>query len=145
MRAYKGLMAEQPPNPQSDENQELDREGIPDLEGALESKEITGDDQEGVVPPRDYPQARRRINRRDTLEEGLAEEDHPALATPREEVPRLVDPDATGDSDDVALGEVGDEGGAVPAEEAAIHVTENPPGAVRHSIDPETGMQLSEE
>src|SRR5919198_4928126 len=98
-------MAEQPPNPQSDENQELDREGIPDLEGALESKEITGDDQEGVVPPRDYPQALRRINRRDTLEERLAEEDHHALANPHEEVPRLVDPDPPGASANVPLGE----------------------------------------
>ena len=138
-------MAEQPLNPQSDVNEELDREGVPDLEGALESKEITGDEQEGVIPPRDYPQALRRINRRDTLEERLSQEDHHALATPHEEVPRLADVDATGDSDDLALAELGDEGGALSAEEAAIHTTENPPGAVRNEVDAETGLPRSEE
>jgi hypothetical protein len=34
---------------------ELDREGIPDLEGPLPEKAITGDPQEGVAPPADEP------------------------------------------------------------------------------------------
>jgi len=36
------------------EDEDLDSEGQPDLMGALPQKEITGDAQEGEVPPRDY-------------------------------------------------------------------------------------------
>ena len=39
------------------ENEDLDSEGQPDLIGALPEKEITGDAQEGEIPPREYKQA----------------------------------------------------------------------------------------
>jgi hypothetical protein len=35
----------------------LDDEGIPDLEGPLAEKEMTGDPQEGIMPPQDRPVA----------------------------------------------------------------------------------------
>jgi hypothetical protein len=35
----------------------LDDEGIPDLEGPLAEKEATGDPQEGLMPPQDFPVA----------------------------------------------------------------------------------------
>jgi hypothetical protein len=46
-------MDENDPEPRS----ELDAEGIPDLEGPLPSKQMTGDPQEGVPPPSDRPAA----------------------------------------------------------------------------------------
>src|SRR3982074_862984 len=48
------------------ENVDLDSEGIPPLEGALPEKEITGDPQEGIWPPRNYSLAD-RVLRQDTL------------------------------------------------------------------------------
>src|SRR2546428_13542017 len=65
------------------ENEDLDSEGQPDLMGALPQKEITGDAQEGEVPPRDYKQAPDDYFHQDTLDERL-----------REEVPDRVRPDA---------------------------------------------------
>jgi hypothetical protein len=35
----------------------FEEEGIPDLEGPLREKEMTGDGQEGIVLPRDHPVA----------------------------------------------------------------------------------------
>ena len=35
----------------------LDSEGVPDLEGPLPEKELTGDPQEGIAPPGDRPRA----------------------------------------------------------------------------------------
>lgn len=35
----------------------LDSEGVPDLEGPLPEKELTGDPQEGLTPPGDRPRA----------------------------------------------------------------------------------------
>jgi hypothetical protein len=35
----------------------LDSEGVPDLEGPLPEKELTGDPQEGISPPADRPRA----------------------------------------------------------------------------------------
>src|SRR5438876_11060807 len=67
------------------ENVDLDSEGVPPLEGALPEKEITGDPQEGVWPPRDRPLS--PLLRQDTLDDRLRGEvadrvrpdDHPAL------------------------------------------------------------------
>src|SRR5437667_1208499 len=70
------------------ENEELDSEGQPDLEGALPGKEITGDAQEGEIPPGDYQRAPDDRVHIDTLDERL-----------REEVPDRV----TADVDEVRL------------------------------------------
>src|SRR2546430_4964683 len=56
------------------EDEDLDSEGQPDLIGALPGKEITGDAQEGEVPPRDYKQAPDDYFHQDTLDERLREE-----------------------------------------------------------------------
>ena len=53
------------------ENVDLDSEGIPPLEGALPEKEITGDSQEGIWPPRDHPLADRLL-RQDTLDDRVS-------------------------------------------------------------------------
>src|ERR1700704_3973736 len=67
---------------QLSEDEDLDSEGQPDLMGALPQKEITGDAQEGEVPPRNYKQAPDDYFHQDTLDERL-----------REEVPDRITPD----------------------------------------------------
>ena len=115
------------------ENEDLDAEGQPDLEGALPQKEITGDAQEGEVPPGDYW---KDPDHRDTLDERLAEERPDIVHADVEEV-RLLDEEAEGEGDE--LSEFGDEGGYPSAEEAAMHITRRPPGAVDKAIDSYTG------
>jgi hypothetical protein len=115
------------------ENEDLDSEGQPDLEGALPQKEITGDAQEGEVPPGDYW---KDPDHRDTLDERLAEERPDVVRADTEEV-RLLDDDNEAGGDE--LSELGDEGGYPSAEEAAMHITSNPPGAVDKKIDSYTG------
>src|ERR1700704_3560351 len=72
------------------ENEDLDSEGQPDLEGALAGKEITGDAQEGEIPPGDHYQALDDRVHIDTLDERLREEVPDRVATDVEEV-RLLD------------------------------------------------------
>lgn len=115
------------------ENEDLDSEGQPDLEGALESKEITGDAQEGEVPPGDYW---RDPDHRDTLDDRLAEERPDIVRADTEEV-RLLDDDNEAGGDE--LTELGDEGGYPSAEEAAVHITREVPGGVDKEIDSYTG------
>ena len=115
------------------ENEDLDSEGQPDLEGALPQKEITGDAQEGEVPPGDYW---KDPDHQDTLDERLAEERPDVVRADVEEV-RLLDESAEGEGDEIS--ELGDEGGYPSAEEAAVHITRRPPGAVDRDIDSYTG------
>jgi hypothetical protein len=107
-------------------SEDLDSEGIPDLDDELRAKEITGDPQEGMVPPRDYQQGADDIYARDTLDQRLAEEAPDRLTRPKDS-PRLMDPEA-GDLEDrnEVEAEVGDEAGALSAEESAIHETKRP-------------------
>jgi hypothetical protein len=115
------------------ENEDLDSEGQPDLEGALAQKEITGDAQEGEIPPGDYW---RDPDHRDTLDERLAEERPDVVRADVDDV-RLLDEEAEGEGDEIS--ELGDEGGYPSAEEAAMHITRKPPGAVDKAIDSYTG------
>lgn len=115
------------------ENEDLDSEGQPDLEGALPQKEITGDAQEGEVPPGDYW---RDADHRDTLDERLAEERPDIVRADVEEV-RVLDDESEAGGDE--LSELGDEGGYPSAEEAAMHITNKPPGAVDKGVDSYTG------
>lgn len=115
------------------ENEDLDSEGQPDLEGALPQKEITGDAQEGEVPPGDYW---KDPDHRDTLDERLAEERPDIVRADTEEV-RLLDDDNEAGGDE--LTELGDEGGYPSAEEAAMHIVRNVPGGVNKRIDSYTG------
>src|SRR5439155_26864061 len=72
------------------ENEDLDSEGQPDLIGALPGKEITGDAQEGEIPPREYKQAPDDYWHQDTLDERLSEERPDRVRADEEEV-RLID------------------------------------------------------
>jgi hypothetical protein len=119
------------------EDEDLDSEGQPDLIGALPQKEITGDAQEGEVPPRDYKQAPDDYFHQDTLDERLREEVPDRLSADVDEV-RLID-DEFEDGGGELRSERGDEGGYPSAEEAAMHIVDNAPGAVNRKIDSYTG------
>ena len=119
------------------EDEDLDSEGQPDVMGALPQKEITGDAQEGEVPPRDYKQAPDDYYHQDTLDERLREEVPDRIKADQEEV-RLLD-DEFEDGGGELRSEKGDEGGYPSAEEAAMHIVDEAPGAVNKKIDSYTG------
>ena len=119
------------------EDEDLDSEGQPDLIGALPQKEITGDAQEGEVPPRDYKQAPDDYYHQDTLDERLREEVPDRIKADQEQV-RLLD-DEFEDGGGELRSEKGDEGGYPSAEEAAMHIVDEAPGAVNKKIDSYTG------
>jgi hypothetical protein len=119
------------------EDEDLDSEGQPDLMGALQSKEITGDAQEGEVAPRDYKQAPDDYFHIDTLDERLREEVPDRVNADVDEV-RLLD-DESDDGGGELRSELGDEGGYPSAEESAMHVVDEAPGAVNRKIDSYTG------
>jgi hypothetical protein len=123
------------------EDEDLDSEGQPDLIGALPEKEITGDAQEGEVPPRDYKQAPDDYYHRDTLEERLAEERPDIVRADVEEV-RLLDDETEAGGDE--LSELGDEGGYPSAEEAAVQIRTEVPGGVDRKIDSYTGDPIED-
>jgi hypothetical protein len=127
---------------QLSEDEDLDSEGQPDLIGALPQKEITGDAQEGEVPPRDYKQAPDDYFHQDTLDERLREEVPDRLSADVEEV-RLID-DESEDGGGELRSEKGDEGGYPSAEEAAMHIVDEAPGAVNKKIDSYTGDPVEE-
>jgi len=124
------------------EDEDLDSEGQPDLMGALPQKEITGDAQEGEVPPRDYKQAPDDYFHQDTLDERLREE-VPDRVRPDVEEVRLID-DESEDGGGELRSEMGDEGGSPSAEDAAMHVVEEAPGAVNRKIDSYTGDPIED-
>ena len=124
------------------EDEDLDSEGQPDLIGALPGKEITGDAQEGEVPPRDYKQAPDDYFHHDTLDERLREEVPDRIKADVDEV-RLLD-DEFEDGGGELRSEKGDEGGYPSAEEAAMHIVDNAPGAVDKKIDSYTGDPIEE-
>jgi len=124
------------------ENEDLDSEGQPDLIGALPGKEITGDAQEGEIPPRDYKQAPDDYFHQDTLEERLREE-VPDRIRPEVEQVRLID-EQSEDAGGELRSEFGDEGGYPSAEDAAMHVVDEAPGAVNREIDSYTGESVDE-
>jgi hypothetical protein len=124
------------------ENEDLDSEGQPDLIGALPGKEITGDAQEGEVPPRDYKQAPDDYYHQDTLDERLSEE-VPDRVRPDVEEVRLID-DESEDGGAELRSELGDDAGYPSAEEAAMHVVTEAPGAVDKKTDSYTGDSVDE-
>jgi hypothetical protein len=124
------------------EDEDLDSEGQPDLIGALPGKEITGDAQEGEVPPRDYKQAPDDYFHQDTLEERLREEVPDRISADTEEV-LLID-DESEDGGGEIRSELGDEGGYPSAEDAAMHIVNDAPGAVDRKIDSYTGDSTDE-
>src|ERR1700738_1212713 len=127
---------------QLSEDEALDSEGQPDLMGALHQKEITGDAQEGEVPPRDFKQAPDDYFHQDTLDERLREEVPDRVSADVEEV-RLID-DESEDGGGELRSELGDEGGYPSAEDAAMHVVDEAQGAVNRKIDSYTGDPVEE-
>src|ERR1700736_1178976 len=91
------------------EDEDLDSEGQPDVMGALHQKEITGDAQEGEVPPRGYKQAPDDYFHQDTLAERLRDAVPDRVRPDAEEV-RLID-DESEDGGGELRSELGDEGG----------------------------------
>ena len=145
-------VARRPRGSELPENEDLDSEGQPDLEGALPGKEITGDAQEGEIPPGDYQRVLDDTVHRDTLDERLREEVPDYVRADVEEV-RLIDDETfdgggrdDGSGPDYGGGELrsefGDEGGYPSAEEAAMHVVDEAPGAVKRDIDSNTGESI---
>src|SRR3981081_4722629 len=124
------------------EDEDLDSEGQPDVMGALPQKEITGRAQEGEVPPRDYKQAPDDYYNQDTLGERLREEVPDRVKADVDEV-RLTD-DAFEDGGAELRCDKGDEGRYPSAEEAAMHVVDDAPGAVDRKIDSYTGDSVDE-
>jgi len=124
------------------ENEELDSEGQPDLEGALPGKEITGDAQEGEIPPGDYQRALDDRVHSDTLDERLREEVPDRVTADVDEV-RLLD-DEFEDGGAELRSERGDEGGYPSAEEAAMHIVDKVPGGVDKKIDSYTGDPIED-
>ena len=53
--------------------------------------------------------------------------------------------DPTEDEEPELVGELGDEAGDLPAEEAAIHVERDAPGGVDSEVDSYTGERVGEE
>jgi hypothetical protein len=123
----------------SELERDLEDEGVPDLEGPLDQKAITGDSQEGVPAPRDRPGAvrdygvtaaeqrtdeplRRRLLREqpEVDDIGASDEDEP--------VGRLVEPESGVDEQDLTAetvaSDVGEDNQGFTAEEAAMHRTD---------------------
>jgi hypothetical protein len=124
------------------EDEDLDSEGQPDLIGALPGKEITGDAQEGEIAPRDYKQAPDDYYHHDTLDERLREELPDRIRPDAQEV-RLID-DESEDGGGELRSELGDEGGYPSAEDAAMHIVNDAPGAVDRKTDSYTGESTDE-
>ena len=119
----------------SETRNELEDEGIPDLQDT-----VTSDDNEGLIPPRDYPQAVNEFgttaaeeSRGESLAQRVAREepDFGEQGAPSgdldDETGRVVEPITEGGIDDEAasIGElVTDDASGLSAEEAAMHVVD---------------------
>ena len=112
---------------------ELEDEGVPDHEGPLVSKHLTGDGQEGVSPPADRPIA--SLDFGTTAEErregesldGRLRRELPDRLPTGDPYPvgRLVEPDeglAPDEADEAVAFDAGPDSGGFSAEELAIHV-----------------------
>lgn len=116
----------------------LDQEGIPDLEGPLAEKVMTGDPQEGTPPPTDRPAS---LDYGVTAEEQMSPE--PLDVRLARELPDIGDAATIADDEPVELVVPGDDdvddvddekdlvgrgfepgGEGLSAEEAAVHVVD---------------------
>jgi hypothetical protein len=131
-----------------DENRILDEEGFPDLDGPLPEKVITGDPQEGQSPPSDRPasfdwgvtEAEEAAG--EPLSVRVAHEqpdfgDRRAVRADDDDPVVLIDDAYDGiedDEDELVAGASIDEP-SWSAEELAVHVVDEPPGAVDEPDD----------
>ena len=118
----------------------LEDEGIPDPDEQPPGLSRSGGTADGIVPPRDYPQVSEDL--RTTAAGELSDE--PLAERVRREEPdfgqrrrpddfgegRVVQPDAGGEYDDTPeeVAELMGDTSGMTAEEAAVHVVEDPPG-----------------
>jgi hypothetical protein len=119
-----------------DPSSELEAEGVPDLEGPLESKQLTGDPQEGLMPPGEAPQG--------ALEYGVTaaeqEIDEPLAERVRREVPDVLPP---ADADDTASGQPA--GRLVDEADLDVDVIDEVKEEVAHDVGPSGGAPTPEE
>jgi hypothetical protein len=122
----------------------LEDDGIPDLEGPLDSKVATGDEQEGIIPPGAEPRGAAVFGttaaeqlRGESLTERLEDEEPerpPPESEPEPEAGQITEEGDAETDDEPAL--VADEFGEVPGEEPeedAVRVV--PEGEVPGAID----------
>ena len=136
------LDADLGPEPVEPASTSLDAEGIPDHEGPLDAKTATGDGQEGLIPPGEAPLGADRdvtaTEQREgsTLDERLAieEPDGDAGSAADRPSPELLDGDRPDDEPEL-VGALGGTNDGISAEESAMHVTEDPPGATDDDDD----------
>src|SRR3954454_8672721 len=118
---------------------ELEANGLPDLEGPLPEKAMTGDGQEGMVPPRNTLQGAdewgvtaAEQGRPETVADRAKRERPERDPIARDDIGRLADPaDADVDMDDNekdAVASIAGDASAMSAEEQAMHVIEEPGG-----------------
>ena len=107
----------------------LEDEGVPDLEGPLEGKRLTGDAQEGVPPPADRPGPGRdwgttasEQRHDEPLRRRLLREEPEDAGPPRDGgIGRIVDPDAGIDlTSETVASDAGEDHGGFSAEERAM-------------------------
>ena len=125
-------LGERPDEPDATASDDLEDEGIPDLEGPLPSKVATGDAQEGLTPPADEPLAADEFGttaaeqaRGETLSRRLSEEqpEQPLTETERREAGQLTERgDAETDDEDELIATELDETPGEPAEDDAVRV-----------------------
>jgi hypothetical protein len=116
---------------------DLDAEGIPDLEGPLPEKAATGDGQEGTPPPSsrpasfDYGVTASEQRAGEPISVRVARE-RADIVNADEPTPVLVsDSNEAGDDTEKDLfADASYEEPSLSAEEAAVHITDNAPGAV---------------
>jgi Family of unknown function (DUF5709) len=133
--------------PDPDDTRVLDEEGLPDTEGPLPEKAATGDPQEGLAPPSQKPHSflhgvtnaeqregesiatRVEHERPDFGEEELRSSDDDRLV--------LVDDTEDGieDREKDLVADVSTDEPSQSAEEAALHVVDEAPGAVDRDED----------
>jgi hypothetical protein len=122
-----------------DLERDLEDEGVPDLEGPLDEKAMTGDSQEGVAPPRERPGAVRdwgvtaaEQRSDEPLRRRLLRESPEAGDAAAEEAPepagRLAEPESDIDTEnrtaEEVASDVGEDNRGFSAEEAAMHPTD---------------------
>ena len=116
---------------------ELEANGVPDLEGPLPEKAITGDGQEGLVPPRNTLQGADEWGvtaseqaRPETVADRAKRELPDRPPTARDDVGRIVDPADTDvdvvDDEKDAVASIAGDASALSAEEQAMHVEAEP-------------------
>jgi len=113
----------------------LDDEGMPDLDGPLDAKVITGDPQEGLAPPNDAPRASvdfgttaEEQRHGESLDLRIAREvpDDAAAAASQDDVPELVGDPVLDDQEAEMVDDDAHQSASLghSAEEDAVHVVD---------------------